>query len=185
LQIESLIHGGGQERHRRGGTENLLAIASFGEMAGLANEIAARAEEMRALRDHLEARVRSEIEAVSITGHESPRLPNTSSLVISGVDGESLLMNLDMRGFSVSTGAACSSGSPEPSPVLLAMGLTRTEAQSSLRLGLGWENTREEVDRFVQVLIEVVAHLRSITATSHQASCPQVSYQAKEAHARS
>jgi cysteine desulfurase len=180
LQIESLIHGGAQERHRRGGTENLLAVAGLGTMAELANEIAPRADEMRVLRDHLEARVLREIEGVSLTGAESPRLPNTSSLVISGVDGESLLMNLDMRGFSVSTGAACSSGSPEPSQVLLAIGLSRAEAQSSLRLGLGWENTRDEVDRFVEALKEVVAHLRSIHAQTLTTSKTP-----REAHANS
>jgi cysteine desulfurase len=70
-------------------------------------------------------------------------------------------MNLDMRGFEVSTGAACSSGSPEPSPVLLAMGLSRSEAQASLRIGLGWENTKEEIEMFIDALKEVVSHLRS------------------------
>lgn len=158
--IESLIHGGGQERHRRGGTENVLAIASFGHMCLQKNEVPQKVEEMRRLRDHLEVRILKEIFGVSITGRESPRICNTSSLVIAGVDGETLLMNLDMRGFAVSTGAACSSGSPEPSPVLLAMGLTRAEAQASLRIGLGWENTESEVDRFVDTLVEVVAHLR-------------------------
>jgi cysteine desulfurase len=82
-------------------------------------------------------------------------------MVIEGVDGETLLMNLDVRGFAVSTGAACSSGNPEPSPVLLAMGLSRAEAQSSLRLSLGWGNTAEEVEVFIDELKQVVARLRS------------------------
>lgn len=162
VKLESLIHGGGQERHRRGGTENILAIASLGAMCELKDEVLARGEEMECLRDHMERRILAEIPRVSLTGAESPRLPNTSSLVLPGVDGETLLMNLDMRGFAVSTGAACSSGSPEPSPVLLAMGLSRDEAQWSLRVGLGWSTCQEEVDRFVDTLKDVVHHVRSL-----------------------
>ncbi len=162
VTLESLIHGGGQERHRRGGTENALAIAALGLMASQKDLIAVKAEDMRTLRDHFETRVLAEIPFSRVTAGDSPRLPNTSSLVIPGVDGEILLMNLDIKGFAVSTGAACSSGSPEPSPTLLAMGLTRSEAQSSLRVGLGWSTTREQVDQFIEALIEVVAHLRTL-----------------------
>lgn len=168
VQIESLVHGGGQERHRRGGTENLLAIASLASMCELKSEVVPRAKELAALRDHFEARVIAEIPRVSITAGEVERLPNTSSLLIPGVDGEILLMNLDLKGFSVSTGAACSSGSPEPSPTLLAMGLTRAEAQSSLRVGLGWSTTREQIDRFVDTLKDVVRHLRSIDSQERE-----------------
>jgi cysteine desulfurase len=159
--LESLIHGGGQERHRRGGTENVLAIASLGAMAERESEIEQRSKYLNELRNTMEARLKSEIMGLSVTAENSLRLPNTSSMVIPGVDGETLLMNLDMRGFEVSTGAACSSGSPEPSPVLLAMGLSRAEAQASLRVGLGWENTKEEIDMFIEALKEVVTHLRS------------------------
>lgn len=162
LHLESLIHGGGQERHRRGGTENALAIAALGLQCSKKDEVAPRADQMRVLRDHFEARVHAEIPFAVVTGELAQRLPNTSSLVIPGVDGEILLMNLDIKGFSVSTGAACSSGSPEPSPVLLAMGLTRNEAQSSLRVGLGWSTTREQIDAFTDALVETVVHLRSI-----------------------
>jgi cysteine desulfurase len=162
LNLEPLIHGGGQERHRRGGTENALAIAALGMMSEQKEMVAVKAEEMGKLRDHFEARVLAEIPFVTITGPDAPRLPNTSSLVISGVDGEMLLMNLDIKGFSVSTGAACSSGSPEPSPVLLAMGLSRAEAQSSLRVGLGWSTTLEQIDLFTDALIGVVDHLRIV-----------------------
>jgi cysteine desulfurase len=163
VQLESLIHGGGQERHRRGGTENVLAMAALGAMCELRDEVGGKALELARLRDRLESRILSEISGVRLTGAESPRLPNTSSMLIDGVDGETLLMNLDMRGFSVSTGAACSAGNPEPSPVLLAMGLSRAEAQSSLRVGLGWENSPEEIERFVEELKSVVAHLRSFS----------------------
>jgi cysteine desulfurase len=97
-------------------------------------------------------------------------LPNTSSLVIDNVDGETLLMSMDIKGYAVSTGAACSSGNPEPSPVLLAMGLSSEEAQSSLRVSLGWENTLAEVDQFVDALKLVVERLRAIESASESES---------------
>jgi len=160
-RLESLIAGGGQERSRRAGTENILAITSLGYMARQYKALVIeKAQHMRALREHLEATVLSQISGVTLTGAGSPRLPNTSSFVIENIDGESLLINLDVAGVSVSTGAACSSGSPEPSPVLLAMGLTRFEAQSSLRVSLGWLTTEVEVNTFVKSLKEVVSRLR-------------------------
>lgn len=162
-QVESLIHGGGQERHRRGGTENVLAICALGEMAKRFGEVSAKADSLRKLRDAMEERIKSELRCVRITAEEADRLPNTSSMIIDGIDGETLLMNLDILGFAVSTGAACSSGNPEPSPVLLAMGITRDEAQSSLRVGLGWSTTTEQVDLFIEALKEVVARIRSFS----------------------
>jgi len=161
LNLESLVHGGGQERHRRGGTENILAIAALGLMCEMKLEVAPRAAALELMRDRMEKRILSEIPQVVINGADIPRLSNTSSLIVNGVDGETLLMNLDLHGFAVSTGAACSSGSSEPSPVLLGMGLTRAEAQSSLRLGLGWDTTQENIDRFIIELKSVVTHLRS------------------------
>ncbi|WII70967.1 cysteine desulfurase family protein [Bdellovibrio sp. 22V] len=160
--FSSLINGGGQERHRRGGTENTLGIGALGVVAKRVALIPEKAEQMAKLRDHMEARILSEIEEVTITAGESPRLPNTSSLVLKGVDGETMLMSLDIKGYAVSTGAACSSGNPEPSPVLLAMGLTREEAQNSLRVSIGWETTLEQVNAFVEALKVVVARLRSL-----------------------
>lgn len=156
------ITGGGQERQRRGGTENVLAIRSMQEMVPFLAMVPEVFPEMTHLRNQFERRVREELDQVFVTGETGPRLPNTSSLVIQGIDGETLLMRLDLAGYAVSTGAACSSGSPEPSPVLLAMGLSRQEAQSSLRVSFGWENTIEDVESFVQVLKEVVTHLRSL-----------------------
>ncbi|MEN0057444.1 MAG: cysteine desulfurase family protein [Bdellovibrio sp.] len=158
----SLIHGGGQERHRRGGTENTLGIGSLGVVARRASQIAEKAVSLRRLRDDMEKRILSEIENVSITAGESERLPNTSSLVLPGADGETMLMSLDLKGYAVSTGAACSSGNPEPSPVLLAMGLSRSEAQNSLRVSLGWDTTESEVEGFVAALKTVVERLRSL-----------------------
>jgi cysteine desulfurase len=161
LNLNSLIHGGAQERGRRAGTENVLSAASFGFMCTKASEIEVQAKRLSLLRDHMETRITAEIAGSRVTGPNGLRLPNTSSLVLDGVDGETLLMNLDVRGYAVSTGAACSSGSPEPSPVLLAMGLTREEAQSSLRLSLGWSTTELQIDLFVEELKSVVARLRS------------------------
>ena len=161
LRLESLIHGGGQERGRRAGTENVLAIASLGFMTEQATDLPERIEQMTRLRDYFETRVQAIIEGVTVNGPDRSRICNTSSLVISDIDGETLLMNLDMKGFAVSTGAACSSGSPEPSPVLLAMGLTREEAQSSLRFSLGFETTQCDIDRFLEALREVVVRLRT------------------------
>jgi cysteine desulfurase len=161
-----LIHGGGQERHRRGGTENVLGIACLGVMAEKLSLVSHCAAEVKNLRDHMEKRILCEISGVRITAGEKARLPNTSSLVIQGVDGETLLMSLDIKGYAVSTGAACSSGSPEPSPVLLAMGLSRDEAQSSLRISLGWSNNLEQVDTFVETLKSVIVRLRAIQVES-------------------
>lgn len=161
LNLPSLIHGGGQERGRRAGTENMMSIASLGLMCTKSDEIVTQSLRLRELRDQMEERILSEIRGVVITGPDRARLPGVSSMSLSGVDGETLLMNLDVRGFAVSTGAACSSGNPEPSPVLLAMGLSREEAQSSLRLSLGWGTTEDDVERFVTALRELVERLRS------------------------
>lgn len=161
----SQLTGGGQERQRRGGTENILAIRSIQEMIPFLSQVNDSYESRLAIRDQFEAHLKQELEGVSVTAAESLRLPNTSSLVIDGVDGETLLMRLDLEGFAVSTGAACSSGSPEPSPVLLAMGLSRQEAQSSLRVSFGWETTTEDLSRFITVLKTIVVHLRSLKKT--------------------
>lgn len=154
---------GAQERHRRGGTENTLGISSLGEMAKKLSEVSTRHQALMRMRDDFESWILSNIPNVTVTAKESLRLPNTSSLVISGVDGETLLMNLDLKGFAVSTGAACSSGSPEPSPVLLAMGLSFSEAQSSMRVSLGYETTSEQMTLFKNELERIVLRLRQIS----------------------
>ncbi len=164
----NLIHGGGQERSRRGGTENVLGIASIQVMLQELKYLNQKISQMQTLRDNMESEILKKINNVSITAVESERLSNTSSLVITDVDGETMLMSLDIAGFSVSTGAACSSGSPEPSPVLLAMGLTRNEAQNSLRIGLGWGTTEIEIQKFISALIEIVERIRSIDTSSKE-----------------
>jgi cysteine desulfurase len=162
VQVENLIYGGGHERARRGGTENTLAIASLGLMCTRAHLVADKATLLGQMRDQMEAKLQNLIPEISITGAGVARIPNTSSLVVPFVDGETLLMNLDMAGISVSTGAACSSGSQEPSPVLMAMGLRREEAQSSLRISLGWESTPEEISHFCETLFNIVKRTRSL-----------------------
>lgn len=162
-RLAQQISGGGQERGRRAGTENILSIAALGHVATLLTEknyLISRSNLMRELRDDFEKKILERIHGVQITGAGAERLPNTSSLLIEGIDGESLLMNLDLEGVSVSTGAACSSGSPEPSPILLAMGLTRSEAQRSLRVSLGWDTTHSEISKFIDTLEVVVERLR-------------------------
>ncbi len=162
-QLNPLIHGGAQERHRRGGTENTMGIGCLGVVAKRTAFIAEKAKSISKIRNHMESRILSEISDVTVTASETPRLPNTSSLVLLGVDGETMLMSLDLKGFAVSTGAACSSGNPEPSPALLAMGLSRDEAQNSLRVSLGWDTTLEQIESFVETLKSVVTRLRTLS----------------------
>jgi len=170
VTMESHIHGGGQERGRRAGTENVVGIASFGAMAKRKDEIPQRVQAMNDLRTLLEKKIFAAIDGVCIISKGLPRLSNTSCLLVNGVDGETLLMNLDVQGIAVSTGAACSSGNPEPSPVLLALGLSREQAQSSLRISLGWNSTEQEVDLFVEALVKVVERLRSFTSMAGAAN---------------
>ena len=166
--VEALIIGGGQERHRRGGTENTLGIWAVGTMAAKlttpGSTVAEYYPKIQELRDYFEKRVLSEVSDVSVTGGLSPRLPNTSSLILNGVDGEILLVSLDLLGFAVSTGAACSSGNPEPSPVLISMGLSRAQAQNSLRISLGYETSKDQIDQFIEALKATVVRLRKINS---------------------
>lgn len=164
VPYENLIDGGAQERFRRGGTENTLGIAAMGHMAQkmASMNMAAKFNEMARLRDQMEAQLILEIPELHITAQKSPRLTNTSHMMIPGVDAETLLINLDLDGFFVSTGAACSSGNPEPSPVLLAMGFSRSEAQTSLRVSLGWHTKADDLEKFVDRLKKIVSRLKQI-----------------------
>lgn len=161
---QPLIYGGAQERFRRGGTENLIGILSFGKAAEFRNEIYAQEQRIRTIRDQMESDILRRIPQVEIISTPETRLSNTSSLLLHGVDGETLLMALDIKGFAVSTGAACSSGNPEPSPVLLAMGYSRAEAQNSLRVSLGWSTTTEDIASFVDELENTVKRLRKLSS---------------------
>ena len=162
LVLESLIHGGGQERGRRAGTENLPAIAAFGAALEGADEPVQKARELKPLRDRLEEAVLSALSGVRVVGLKAPRLPNTSCFLFSGVEGEVLLMNLDLKGFSVSAGSACHSGKITASPALLAMGWTAEEARASLRVSLGRGVKKRDIDLFSQTLTETVRRLRSL-----------------------
>lgn len=159
VKIESLLHGGAQERKRRAGTVNVAGIASFGAAAKTLSgrDLSAIAR----LRDHFEKEARRRINGVSVQGEQSPRIVNTSNLLFEGVRGEGLTMGLDLEGFAVSSGSACNSGSILPSHVLLAMGIDKLGAQSALRVSLGPANTLAEVDAFLESLEKVVARIRA------------------------
>ncbi|HEX5417650.1 MAG TPA: cysteine desulfurase family protein [Chloroflexota bacterium] len=151
------LHGGGQERGRRAGTENVAGIVGMAEALRLANtEHEARNQITRGLRDRLIAGVRRTWPTARLTGHPDLRLPNHASFVLPGVSGESLLLALDQRGIMASTGSACTSGSLEPSHVLLALGLEPSLAEGSLRLTVGHRNTEAEVEQFLGVLPRVL-----------------------------
>lgn len=145
------VVGGAQERRRRAGTENVPLAAAFGTAAALPS----RATEIGALRDAFESRIRESLE-VNINGADVPRLPNTSNVTFRGADGEGIVIALDLSGVAVSTGSACSSGRVEPSPVLLAMGLTAEEARSTVRFSLSRFTTEEEVGRVAELARELV-----------------------------
>jgi cysteine desulfurase len=163
VEIAPYLVGGGQERRRRAGTENVAALAGFGEAAAAAgDELAERQTFLAGLRDRFEAELPQRVPGAVLHCTGSPRLPNTSHIAIPDVEGESLLIRLDVAGFAVSTGSACSSGTVEPSKALLAMGLSRDEALSSLRVSFGMMNRPEEVDRFLDVLAREVAELRRV-----------------------
>jgi len=161
VPYSSLIIGGGQERSRRAGTENLLAIASIGEMiTQLETNLDKHISHMSSLRDEMEELVEKLLPEVKITGAGAPRLSNTSNFVIDGMDGDTLLMRLDLRGYCVSTGSACSSGAQEPSRVLRAMGLSHREANASVRVSIGWGTTREQIHNFCHELQDAVQSIR-------------------------
>ena len=155
IGLRTQLHGGGQERGLRGGTENLAAVVGFGVAAELAlAEQAARAAHWQQLRERLEAGLRA-LPGVVIFGDGAPRLANTVQFGLAGWEGEALLMALDRKGIAVSSGSACASGSGEPSHVLLGMGLERGVAFRAIRVSLGIQNTEAEVDRFLAVLGEL------------------------------
>ncbi|GAB6067646.1 cysteine desulfurase NifS [Methylothermus subterraneus] len=156
LALQPLLHGGGQEFGLRAGTENVAGIVGFGKAAELARaELYARTEHLSALRARLEAGL-AELPGVVIFGQQAERLPNTVFLGVPGIDGEMLVMALDREKIACSSGSSCSSGSGQPSPVLLAMGVEPTLAKSAIRVSLGKDNTETDVARFLRSLREIV-----------------------------
>ncbi len=163
--LAPIAWGGHHERDRRPGTENVPGIAAFGAAAELAQRtLTAEAERVGALRDRLESAVLERIAGAGVNGSRAHRTPNTSNIYFDGIDGEALVIALDLRGFAVSTGAACSSGAVAPSHVLTAIGLSADRARASMRFSLGRSNTAEQVDALVEAVVEAVAHLRRISA---------------------
>ncbi|NOX77233.1 MAG: cysteine desulfurase [Gammaproteobacteria bacterium] len=153
VDMMPLLHGGGHERGRRAGTENVAAIVGFGKAAELAaDELEARRRHTGILRAHLESRLTAELPKAVIFGQRAERLPNTCFFAVPGLDGETLLMALDQLGIAVSSGSACTTGDVAPSPVLMAMGIEADLARAAVRVSLSKDTTRDDVDRFVDSL---------------------------------
>jgi len=163
-RLEPLTFGGHHERDRRPGTENVPGIAGFGAAAELAERnLAAETCNLADLRDRLENTILERIPGTGVNGARAPRTPNTTNIYFDGIDGEAMVIALDLRGFAVSTGSACSSGAVTPSHVLTGIGLSADRARSSIRFSLGRSNTAEQVDALVAALQASVAHLRRIS----------------------
>ena len=168
--IQPLLYGGSHERQRRAGTENLPGIVGLGKAAEIARHWLAGSgpAEMAATSDHLQSSVLGAVEAAGVNGLGARRVPNTTNLWFDFIEGEALVIALDLKGLAVSSGAACSSGAIEPSHVLLAMGLSQQRARSSIRLSLGKQTTQEDVDFAVSVIPETVGRLREISPLYHK-----------------
>jgi cysteine desulfurase len=162
--LKPLMTGGGHERSRRSGTENVAGIVGFGIAAKMAREgLESEASRMRELRDRLENGLLEKIPSIHVNAKGTARLPNTSNIMVDFAEGEGLVISLDLKGVAVSTGSACSSGSLEPSHVLTAIGKTPDEAHGSLRFSLNAMNTVEDVDYVLEVLPGIVDRLRELS----------------------
>ncbi len=167
LSLAPLIHGGGQEFGLRGGTENVAAIVGFGAAAELAcSELVARRERLLFLRNLLEARLSAQIPDVVLFAQEALRLPNTLFMAIPAIEGQTLVLELDRRGFELGSGAACGSNSDVPSHVLAAMGVEVTLARCAVRVSLGVMNTEQEIEALVAAMKEVASQLRGVAAAA-------------------
>ncbi len=163
--IQPLLYGGSHERQRRAGTENLPGIAGLGKAAELAKEwlTGSGPAVMSAMRDRLEQAVLHAVEDSGVNGAGAARVPNTTNLWFDHIEGEALVIALDLKGLAVSSGAACSSGAIEPSHVLLEMGLPHQRARASIRVSLGKQTTEEDIDFAARTIPETVARLREIS----------------------
>ena len=163
VELQPLIAGGGHERGLRSGTENVAAIVGFGIAAELATaQLDARARQLEALRTELEAGLAAQ--GAIIFGRAAERLPNTSYFAFAGIDGETLVGKLDRAGFAVAAGAACSSANPEPSQVLLAMGVPSSLARGAVRASFGIDNNAVQVRDFLVALNTTILQLKGLTA---------------------
>ena len=164
-KIEPLFYGGAQERSRRAGTENVPGIVALGKAAQLAKQALDRGDDqkMALLRDSLEQGILTQVEDAGVNGDGVPRVPNTTNIHFEHIEGEALVIALDLKGLAVSTGSACSSGAIEPSHVLIAMGLRPSQAKSSVRFSLGKQTTAEDIDRAVVLAPDAVTRLRALS----------------------
>jgi cysteine desulfurase len=160
-----MVYGGSHERSRRAGTENVPGIVALGKAAELAQEGFSDEgiEDMSALRDRLEQVMLEEVEGSAVNGRGAARVPNTTSICFDCIEGEALVIALDLKGLSVSTGAACSSGAIEPSHVLTAMGMRPEQARGSLRFSLGKQTTRDDVEFALGLIPQTIARLRELS----------------------
>ena len=164
IRLPSYIMGGAQERGRRAGTENVAGIVGLGAAIQLATEqLEENRAKMTALRDRLMTGIQARISEVKLNGHPTNRLPNNVNFSFKYIEGESILLMLDMNGIAASSGSACTSGSLDPSHVLLALGLPHEIAHGSVRLTLGDETTEEDIDYTIDVLEKTVARLRAMS----------------------
>jgi cysteine desulfurase len=166
IKLNPLLYGGRHEGERRPGTENVpgaIALARAAELA--ARDLASESDRLGTLRDRLERGILEAVRCAGVNGSRKNRVPNTTNIHFDDIEGEALVISLDLKGFAVSSGSACSSGAVEPSHVLLAIGLERDRAKSSLRFSLGYSNTMEQVDALIEAVAASAAHLRKISPT--------------------
>jgi cysteine desulfurase len=165
-KLAPIQFGGRHERERRPGTENVPGAVALGEAAARADEdLSAESERLAAMRDRLEEGILERVPQSGVNGGRSPRTPNTTNIFFDGLEGEAMVISLDLKGFAVSSGSACSSGAVEPSHVLLAIGLSRERARASLRFSLGHSNTDEQVDALIDAVAESATQLRKLSPT--------------------
>ncbi len=183
VRIEAVQHGGGHERNLRAGTENVPGIVGLGKAAEIAKrEMAQKVTDIAKLRDRIISEVMGKIPHVKLNGHPTDRLPGNANFSFLFIEGESLLLNLDLKGIAASSGSACTSGSLDPSHVLLAMGLTHEVAHGSLRITLGRGNTAEEVEYFLEVLPEIIDRLRAMSPLFGESAKTVVNNPCSECH---
>jgi cysteine desulfurase len=163
--LQPLFYGGRHERSRRAGTENVPGIVALGKAAELAIQGFERGDDkkMSALRDRLQQGILAQVEEAAVNGEGAPRVPNTSNIYFDHIEGEAMVISLDLKGLAVSTGAACSAGAIEPSHVLTAMGLRADRARASIRFSLGKQNSDEDIDFALALVPEAVARLRELS----------------------
>jgi cysteine desulfurase len=174
-RLQPLFYGGRHERSRRAGTENVPGIVGLGKAAQLAKAGFERGDDkkMAAMRDRLQQGILAQVEEAAVNGHGATRVPNTTNIRFDHIDGEAMVIALDLKGMAVSTGAACSSGAIEPSHVLVAMGLGTDQARASIRFSLGKQTVAEDIDLALALVPETVARLRELSPSYRRVDAGQ------------